>query len=345
TSYVYLAYYDHGLDMIKFRVGSVGSSANSIGLGLQDLDGSTSYRKSGKTGTITNDNGGEGDDKDKIAVSNNNLRDSLDTTYVGDQGNAYQYVTNIADSGASPYVAVGALPTDGTAVVVWYDKNVQALKMKSAAFDSVTSTSVSWTDRGTISSVGGKYVSMAIDEAGGIHLAYLSNSGANLYYTYMSSVSATPITMLVDAYQDVGDRCMITVGRESTSKPWIPYISYKSNYASHTKIAYPVFADNADAATMPTSGIENGTEKYTGAWNVSLVPDTSLSIDDTVSIGVNKDWANGEMHVFPTGDTQTASDIGAYALCNATIVYGNGTKNPVMGYAIEDGSIQMAQKK
>ena len=345
TSYVYLAYYDHGLDMIKFRVGSVGSSANSIGLGLQDLDGSTSYRKSGKTGTITNDNGGEGDDKDKIAVSNNNLRDSLDTTYKGDQGNAYQYVTNIADSGASPYVAVGALPTDGTAVVVWYDKNVQALKMKSAAFDSVTSTSVSWTDRGTISSVGGKYVSMAIDEAGGIHLAYLSNSGANLYYTYMSSVSATPITMLVDAYQDVGDRCMITVGRESTSKPWIPYISYKSNYASHTKIAYPVFADNADAATMPTSGIENGTEKYTGAWNVSLVPDTSLSIDDTVSIGVNKDWANGEMHVFPTGDTQTASDIGAYALCNATIVYGNGTKNPVMGYAIEDGSIQMAQKK
>ncbi len=345
TSYVYLAYYDHGLDMIKFRVGSVGSSANSIGLGLQDLDGSTSYRKSGKTGTITDDNGGKGDDSDKIAESNNNLRDSLDTTYVGDQGNAYQYVTNIADSGASPYVAVGALPTDGTAVVVWYDKNVQALKMKSAAFDSVTSTSVSWTDRGTISSVGGKYVSMAIDEAGGIHLAYLSNSGANLYYTYMSSVSATPITMLVDAYQDVGDRCMITVGRESTSKPWIPYISYKSNYASHTKIAYPVFADNADAATMPTSGIENGTEKYTGAWNVSLVPDTSLSIDDTVSIGVNKDWANGEMHVFPTGDTQTASDRGAYARCNATIVYGNGTKNPVMGYAIEDGSIQMAQKK
>lgn len=345
TSYVYLAYYDHGLDMIKFRVGSVGSSANSIGLGLQDLDGSTSYRKSGKTGTITNDNGGEGGDKDKIAVSNGNLRDSLDTSYEGDQGNAYQYVTKIADRGASPYVAVGALPTDGTAVVVWYDKNEQALKMKSATFSSVTSTSVSWTDHGKISSIGGKYVSMAIDEAGGIHLAYLSNSGANLYYTYLSSVSSTPVTMLVDAYQDVGDRCMITVGRESTSKPWIPYISYKSNYASHTKIAYPVFADDADAATRPTSGIENGTEKYTGAWNVSLVPDTSLSIDDTVSIGVNKDWANGEMHDFPTDETQKASDTGVYALCDATIVYGNGTKNPVMGYAIEDGSIQMAQKK
>lgn len=347
TSYVYLAYYDHGLDMIKFRVGSVGSSANSIGLGLQDLDGSTSYRKSGKTGTITSSNGGDGGDTDKIAKSNGNLRDSLNESYKGDKGNAYLYVTNIADSGASPYVAVGALPSDGTAVVVWYDKNVQALKMKSAAFSSVTSTSVSWTDRGTISSVGGKYVSMAIDEAGGVHLAYLSNSGANLYYTYMSSVSATPVTMLVDAYQDVGDRCMITVGRESTSKPWIPYISYKSNYASHTKIAYPVFADDADAATMPTSGIEDGTEKYTGAWNVSLVPDTSLSIDDTVSIGVNKDWASnsGVMHKFPTGNTQTASDIGAYALCDATIVYGNGTKNPVMGYAIEDGSIQMAQKK
>lgn len=342
TSYVYLAYYDHGLDMIKFRVGSVGSDANGIGLGLQDLDGSTSYRKTGKTGTITDSNGGEGGDSDKIAYSNRNLRDSLDSDYAGNN-----YVTKIAESGASPYVAVGALPTDGTAVVVWYDKNVQALKMKSAAFSSVTSDSVSWTDHGTISTVGGKYVSMATDEAGGIHFAYLSNSGANLYYTYMSSVSATPVTMLVDAYQDVGDRCMITVGRESISKPWIPYISYKSNYASHTKIAYPVFASDASSSTLPSAGIVDGTEKYTGAWNVSLVPDTNLSIDDTVSVGVNKDWASnsGVMYDFPTGTTQTASDIGVYALCNATIVYGNGTKNPVMGYAIEDGTIQMAQKK
>lgn len=334
TSYVYLAYYDHGLDMIKFRVGSVGSSANSIGLGLQDLDKFTSNKHSEN-------------DANKICDSNKNLKDSLDSTYEGDQGNAYKYVTKIANRGASPYVAVGALPTDGTAVVVWYDKNEQALKMKSAAFSSVKSDSVSWTAPSTISTIGGKYVSMATDEAGGIHLAYLSNSGANLYYTYMSSVSATPVTMLVDAYQDVGDRCMITVGRESTSKPWIPYISYKSNYASHTKIAYPVFASDASSSTLPSAGIVDGTEKYAGAWNVSLVPDTNLSIDDTVSVGVNKDWASnsGVMYVFPTGETQKASDTGVYALCDATIVYGNGTKNPVMGYAIEDGTIQMAQKK
>lgn len=334
TSYVYLAYYDHGLDMIKFRVGSVGSSANSIGLGLQDLDKFTSNKHSEN-------------DANKICDSNKNLKDSLDSTYEGDQGNAYKYVTKIANRGASPYVAVGALPTDGTAVVVWYDKNEQALKMKSATFSSVKSDSVSWTAPSTISTIGGKYVSMATDEAGGIHLAYLSNSGANLYYTYMSSVSATPVTMLVDAYQDVGDRCMITVGRESTSKPWIPYISYKSNYASHTKIAYPVFASDASSSTLPSAGIVDGTEKYAGAWNVSLVPDTNLSIDDTVSVGVNKDWASGSgvMYVFPTGETQKASDTGVYALCDATIVYGNGTKNPVMGYAIEDGTIQMAQKK
>lgn len=334
TSYVYLAYYDHGLDMIKFRVGSVGSSANSIGLGLQDLDKFTSNKHSEN-------------DANKICDSNKNLKDSLDSTYEGDQGNAYKYVTKIANRGASPYVAVGALPTDGTAVVVWYDKNEQALKMKSATFSSVKSESVSWTGPSTISTIGGKYVSMATDEAGGIHLAYLSNSGANLYYTYMSSVSATPVTMLVDAYQDVGDRCMITVGRESTSKPWIPYISYKSNYASHTKIAYPVFASDASSSTLPSAGIVDGTEKYAGAWNVSLVPDTNLSIDDTVSVGVNKDWASksGVMYVFPTGETQKASDTGVYALCDATIVYGNGTKNPVMGYAIEDGTIQMAQKK
>ena len=334
TSYVYLAYYDHGLDMIKFRVGSVGSSANSIGLGLQDLDGYTSNNYSSN-------------DANKICVANGNLRDSLDSSYVGNNGNAYKYVSKIVDSGASPYVAVGALPTNGTAVVVWYDKSAQVLKMKTATFSSVTSTSVTWTDRGTISTVGGKYVSMATDEAGGIHLAYLSNSGANLYYTYLSSVSATPVTMLVDAYQDVGDRGMITVGRETTSKPWIPYISYKSNYASHTKVAYPVFDSSADSSARPSAGIVDGTEKYTGNWNVSLVPDTSLSIDDTISVGVHKDWASGSgvMYNFPTGSTVVASDTGVYALCDATVVYGNGTKNPVMGYAIEDGTIQMAQKK
>lgn len=334
TSYVYLAYYDHGLDMIKFRIGSVGSTANDIDLGLQDLDKFTSNNYSS-------------DDSNKICVSNGNLRDSLDSSYVGNNGDAYKYVTNIADSGASPYVAVGALPTDGTAVVVWYDKNEQALKMRTATFNSVTSTAVSWTDSEIISSVGGKYVSMATDEAGGIHLAYLSNSGANLYYTYLSSVSSTPVTMLVDAYQDVGDRCMITVGRESTSKPWIPYISYKSNYASHTKIAYPVFADDATASTTPSAGIVDGTEKFTGNWNVSLIPDTSLSIDDTISVGVHKDWASGSgvMYDFPTGSTVSASDTGVYSLCDATVVYGNGTANPVMGYAVEDGTIQMAQKK
>lgn len=335
TSYVYLAYYDHGLDMIKFRVGSVGSTANDIDLGLQDLDKYTSNHHV------------DNSDSTKICVSNGNLRDSLDSSYVGNKGNAYKYVTNIADSGASPYVAVGALPTDGTAVVVWYDKAAQALKMKTAIFKSVTSTSVSWTDRGIISSVGGKYVSMATDEAGGIHLAYLSNSGANLYYTYLSSVSSTPVTMLVDAYQDVGDRCMITVGRESTSKPWIPYISYKSNYASHTKIAYPVFDTSATASTRPTAGIVDGTEKFSGNWNVSLIPDTSISIDDTISVGVHKNWASGSgvMYDFPTGSTVSASDTGVYSLCDATVVYGNGTANPVMGYAVEDGTIQMAQKK
>ncbi len=357
-TYVYMAYYDHGLDLIKFRVGRVATDdANSINMGLQDLDKSTSYCKSSATGTITDSNGGKGSDSDKIADSNGNLRDSTDSTYVGDKSGssgasstyaAYKYVSKIATSGASPYVTVGAL-NDGSAVVVWYDKYTQALKLRYSSFANVTSTSSSssWSSAKTISSVGGKYVSMATDEAGGIHLAYLSNSGANLYYTYLSSVTATPVTMLVDAYQDVGDRCMITVGRESTSKPWIPYISYKSNYASHTKIAYPVFDSSATASTRPTAGIVDGTEKYSGNWNVSLVPDTNLSIDDTISVGVNKDWASGSgvMYAFPTGNTQTATDTGVYALCQATIVYGNGTANPVMGYAIEDGTIQMAQKK
>ena len=334
TTYVYLAYYDHGLNQIKFRLGSVGASANTIGLGLVDLDDSTSYCNAGKTGTITDSNGGKGSDANKIAASNSNLRDSTDASYTG-----HNYVSKIATSGASPYVSVVAL-NDGTAVVVWYDKSSASLKMKSASFASVTSASVSWSSEKVISSMGGKYVSLAADEAGGLHFAYLSNSGANLYYTYMSGVNASPHTVLVDSYQDVGDRCMITVGRESESSPWVPYISYKSNYASHTKIAYPVEFENA----LPKAGV-NSDETFTGYWNVSLVPSSTQSIEDTISVGVNKSWSNGVMQAFPAGSDSTVSDTGVYSLCDASIVYGNGTKNPVVGYAVEDGSIELGQCK
>ena len=45
---------------------------------------------------------------------------------------------------------------------------------------------------------------MAIDSEDGIHLAYMSNSGADLYYAYMPSYESSSITeILVDSKNDV----------------------------------------------------------------------------------------------------------------------------------------------
>lgn len=336
TTYVYVAYYDHGLGQVKFRIGSVGSSANDIGMGLQDLNKATANVDDGSQ------------DGGKIGHSCK-VFDSTSASYVGDKGNAYKYVSVLESSSTSPYVAVGALKNNGTAVVAWYDSADSSLKLKYAAFSSVTSTNVSWSAEKTVSTVGGKYVSLACDEEGGMHFAYVSNSGADLYYTYMASPTATPYTVLVDSYQDVGDRCQITVGRESVASPWIPYISYKSNYASHTKIAYPVSFTAKTSSGRPLAGADER-EKFTANWNVSLVPASGASIEDTVSVGVLKDWTTtgssaGVMYNFPEGETVSVADKGTYSICNGTIVYGNGTRNPVVGYAVDEGFIELAQKR
>lgn len=330
TSYVYLAYYDHGLDQIKFRIGSVGSDANNIGLGLQDLN-----KKTGRD-TGSDDNG-------KIGYSCS-VFDSTSSSYVGDKGNAYKNVKVISSGNeASADVAVAAL-NDGTAVIAYYTG--KELKIQYAPFASISSNNAynaTWTTK-TVSSKGGKNVAMVADAAGGLHFAYSSNSGADLYYTYMNSVSdTTPTTVLVDSYDNVGSYCTIDVGRSSsTSTQWIPYITYKRDASEVAlKMAYPVdFTNNVPSEGASSAGF------FTGKWDICTIPSANNSTNDLVNVGLCKTWGDGVIQKFPTGaDDFSYNPGGTYAICNSSVVYGNGTKNPVVGYAVENGYIEMAQKK
>lgn len=332
TSYVYLAYYDHGLDQIKFRIGSVGSDANDIGLGLQDLN-----KKTGRD-TGSDDNG-------KIGYSCS-VYDSTSSSYIGDKGNAYKNVKVISSGNeASADVAVAALSNDddeGTAVVAYYTG--KELKIKYATFASISSNNAynaTWTTK-TVSSKGGKNVAMVADAAGGLHFAYSSNSGADLYYTYMSSLTATPVTMLVDSYDNVGSYCTIDVGRtNSTSSQWIPYITYKRDASEVAlKMAYPVVNVSTEKPGASSAGF------FTGNWDICTIPSANNSTNDLVNVGLCKTWGDGVIQNFPAGtDDFSYNPGGTYAICNSSVVYGNGTKNPVVGYAVENGYIEMAQKK
>lgn len=344
-TYVYNAYYDHLLGQITFRVGSVNGkgygNANDIGLGLQDLIGSVSF----------NQPGGKDSDEGKIGYDDSTykVRTSTDSSYKGNVSgeSAYKYVSKISGiTGTAGYVAVGALQSSdaGRAVVVWYDEGNRTLKMTSVSLSEILSgiNGKSWAAK-TISKKGGQYIQMAIDSEDGIHLAYMSNSGADLYYAYMPSYESSSITeILVDSKNDVGDNCSIDVGRKDESSPWIPVISYKSNEGTKTKIAYPVVFENGKPKDGATSG-----GFFTGNWSVSMLPTENKSTNDQINVGLNKDWSNGVIHEFEkrADDTSSYTPKGPYAICSSGILYGNGTSNPVVGYAISSGSIEMAQKK
>lgn len=328
TSYIYLSYYDHGLDQIKFRIGSVGSDANNIGLGLQDLN-----KKTGRD-TGSDDNG-------KIGYSCS-VFDSVDSRYVGDKGDAFKNVKVISSGNeASADVAVAAL-NNGTAVVAYYTG--KELKIQYAPFASISSNNAynaTWTTK-TVSSKGGKNVAMVADAAGGLHFAYSSNSGADLYYTYMSSLTATPVTMLVDSYDNVGSYCTIDVGRtSSTSSQWIPYITYKRDASEVAlKMAYPIVNVSTEKPGASSAGF------FTGNWDVCTIPSANNSTNDLVNVGLCKTWSNGVIQDFPTGaDDFSYNPGGTYAICDSSVIYGNGTQNPVVGYAVEQGYIEVAQKK
>lgn len=334
-TYVYMAYWDHLENRIIYRVGSVDGTgperANSIDLGLQDLCKATGFLGYG--------------DSNKIGFNKeaNARRNSTDSTYVGDKGDAYKYVSVLEDfSGVTDaHVSVASL-SDGSAVISWYDDRSRSLKaVKITLKEMLSALNEKSYSPVTISSNGGAYVSVVSDSDNGLHFAYSSNSGANLYYAYADSSLSGIKEMLVDVNDDVGDNCTIDVARESSSSPWIPTISYRSNVATGTKVAYPV---KFDLSGKPMDGSTSGGQ-YTGNWTICTLPTSNKSISDLISVGYNKDWSDGVYKDFEIISETYTTTTGKYTICDSSIIGGNGTSNPVIGYGIATGSIEMAQKK
>lgn len=327
-TYVYMAYWDHLENRIIYRVGSVDGSgpesANSIDLGLQDLCGATGFL-------------GEGDST-KIGSDGSPRKNSTDSNYAG-----YKYVSVLEDfTGVTDaHVSVASL-SDGSAVISWYDDRSRSLKaVKITLKEMLSALNEKSYSPVTISSNGGAYVSVVSDSDNGLHFAYSSNSGANLYYAYADSSLSGIKEMLVDVNDDVGDNCTIDVARESSSSPWIPTISYRSNVATGTKVAYPVVFDSNN---KPKEGSTSGGQ-YTGNWTICTLPTSNKSISDLISVGYNKDWSDGVYKDFEIISETYATTTGVYTICDSSIIGGNGTSNPVIGYGIATGSIEMAQKK
>ena len=291
---------------------------------------------------------------------------SIMPTYAGHQychvvaasgvSNGTEEYKNATGKKAGQYVAVGAL-SDGTAVMAWYDSGAGRLVF---SYNSEPWTAKTTLQAGTDtwqnnsyyvsdSSIrSGTHVSMAVDAADGIHLAYYSATGGDLYYSYIKNPTeqSTPTkTVMVDSYGSVGTYTMIDVARDSASSEFIPYISFRCENNSDTtasvKIAYPVKWSNGNVL----AGADEY-DRYTGNWEVSVIPTDNTPLTDYTNIGLNKDWSTGVRSAFSKGTDVSKSWSASFAVGDSTTVYGNGTNNPVLSYAVsENGVLEMAQKK
>ena len=181
----------------------------------------------------------------------------------------------------------------------------------------------------------GEYCKMVVDKNGGIHIAAYNFATASLHYAYLSSYTVGSFkTSVVDSYGITGSDIRLDVAMSASGKP-IPYIGYYSASAGCAKLAYLVEPDSG--FDQGAAGVESG--YFTGKWEVTCIPTESRVEKDNINVAVWKD-ANGTIKNSATGTSSSNTTSGK--------VYGNGTSNPVLGYAIRkatEGYIETAQKK
>ena len=176
---------------------------------------------------------------------------------------------------------------------------------------------------------------LAVDKNGGIHIAAYSTDTKDLHYAYLSKYNGASFkTSVVDSYGITGSQIRLDVALSANGKS-IPYIGYYSPSAGYAKLAYLV--DKSSGFDQGAAGAKDG--YFTGDWEVTCIPTTSDIVEDNINVGVWKDAA-GKIKASVAGSSSSTTTNGK--------VYGNGTANPVLGYAITkalDGFIETAQKK
>ena len=313
---IYLAYYDDLNEEIRFRYGNL--SDNSSKTNFDNFN--DAYR-------------------DNTMVNKNNLNNGKYST---------EYVQVIADANGKylgnvgEYVSIGVIPagsTNGqansdTVVMVWYDSINNELKYTYNTNPTAGTTGknkTNWNDAITLLSEAGEYCQLAVDAAGGIHIAAYDGSNADLKYVYIDKYNnaTNAKSCTVDSYGILGQNITIDVAYNGTY--YEPHIGY---YAlSSTKPKY---------ARLTSAEISDGVKEdaYTGVWECSIVPTSSRAFQDRINVGVWKD-SSGKIKESTKG---TSSADQYWGKC-----YGNGTSNTVLGYAIKksssEGYIETAQMR
>ncbi|MEL3906751.1 MAG: Ig-like domain-containing protein [Treponema sp.] len=331
---VYLAYYDGINDQIRFKYGTIPDSLTYTSPPANNENPSPT-----RFGLFV-------DEASKRAVQPYSQDNVSIVAGEYKSGSAVVNTGNTTGTYLSLGVVSGTTAASDTAVLIWFDETNRMLKytyktnpQNGNHASQSGNGSGNWKkpidvfDKMNV----GEYCKIAVDKAGGIHIAAFDSDSADLKYAYLSSYNAASFqTATVDSYGITGTHITLDVAYTAAAGKPVPYIGYYSASAGRSKLAYLV-----DTATG-VSGSAQGTDDsgyFTGKWEVSVVPTARRVQQDNINVGVWK-TAGGVIKNSVTGANNSGTENGT--------VHGNGTDNPVLGYAIRqamNGYIETAQKK
>ncbi len=270
---------------------------------------------------------------------------------------------NGKDVNCGKYVSITAIKDGGTdddaVVAVWWDsENRQLLYSynltpKSIQPNTFLQSDTKWTTPVPIfDSDIGEYCKITADSSNGIHIAAYDGINADVWYAYIPDFKtpSSKTTCIVDSYGLIGTEINIDVGKDDEGI-LRPHISYYAGSCAKPKIAKWV-----GAATISSSEIKEGTtdDCFTGEWEVSLIPTKSKVSEDHINVGLWKSngtiaWSTKDRTENGTkGQTSYTTEGSAADKKSYGSVWGNGSKNAVLGYAITqgtDGFIETAQMR
>lgn len=329
---VYLAYYDTFQKQIRFRYGTFKTDAV------------------GQSDNADNNNNGFDQFRDQVRANNSGGKTAFDAkkdTYSliagKDADNTKVDTGNVcipSNSMASTCVAIDAIEGSsiendivvaawctGSGVKFAYKKNPYT---DNDADQTHANTAGYWSKAVEVFSGACEDVSIKADASGAVHISAYNKAEQSLVYRYITSDYITSnLTTIkddvvtVDSYQIVGSRTQIDVQKEGSY--YVPYISYYNPATQKTKLAY-LIAGKSDKG-YSAQGVKSD-DTFTGNWEVSVIPTSSDIQEDHTNIGLWKD-SSGARRTSVGGTVNNYGSIGD----NEGQTSGNGTNNPVVGYA------------
>ena len=344
TTNVYLAYYDAMNGEIRFKYGATASTRSTNFGNFTDYDtNGNPYPYRHETVQLLADA--------PTSIWSSSANAWVETSTTGNYPGEYLSLGVISAEGSR---------TDDVAVFVWYDQtNMKLMYMYNTAPTTNRAgdtTAAGWSTPVAVfgdDSTAGEYCELAVDKNGGVHIAAYDGANCDLVYAYLpaakkgaASSASDFATCVVDGNGVVGSNITIDVALNDAGKA-IPRIGYYATSCVRPKMAY--LADETATSYAPAGAVDDA---FTGKWECTIVP-TPSSVQmqsnqyNKINVGVWKN--NGTVSNSTTGTTAQTRTVSGYNSTSTGSVYGNGTANAVVGYAIKVGAsndaIETAQMK